>query len=87
MNPTAIGALWIVAGTSMIALSDNFVAGISREMGLWQFHMLRSALVIPVAAGLAALAGQGASLRPASPAHVILRSFFGMTALMMYFAA
>ena len=46
MNPTTIGALWIIGGTSLIALSDNFVAGVSREVGLWQFHGLRPAMFI-----------------------------------------
>ena len=36
----------LVFGTSLIALSDNFVTGVSREIGLWQFHLLRSALAI-----------------------------------------
>ena len=87
MNPTATGALWIVGGMSLIAVSDNFVTGISREMGLWQFHMLRSAMVVPVAMLLAAMTGQGRSLWPTAPAQVMLRSLFGMIGLMMYFAA
>ena len=87
MTPTTQGALWIVFGTSLIALSDNFVAGVSREIGLWQFHAMRSAMVVPVAVAFAALIGQGRSLRPMAPGQVFLRSFFGMTALMMYFAA
>lgn len=87
MNPTATGALWIVGGMSLIALSDNFVTGISREIGLWQFHMLRSAMVVPVAMLLAVVAGQGRSLWPEAPLQVMLRSLFGMIGLMMYFAA
>ncbi len=87
MTPTTKGALWIAGGTSLIALSDNFVTGIAREIGLWQFHATRSAMVVPVAAAFAILTGQGRSLRPASPAHVLLRSLFGMLGLMMYFAA
>ncbi|MFQ5567131.1 MAG: DMT family transporter [Paracoccaceae bacterium] len=87
MNSTTIGAIWIIAGTSLIALSDNFVTGVSREIGLWQFHVLRSVMVIPVAA-LAALAmGQAQTLRPVAPGPVIGRSLFGMAGLMMYFAA
>ena len=87
MNPTTIGALWIIGGTSLIALSDNFVAGVSREVGLWQFHVLRSAMVVPVAA-LAALAmGQARSLWPVAPGPVIARSLFAMAGLLMYFAA
>ncbi len=87
MNPTTIGALWIIGGTSLIALSDNFVAGVSREVGLWQFHVLRSAMVVPVAA-LAALAmGQARSLWPLALGPVIARSLFGTAGLLMYFAA
>ena len=87
MNPTTFGALWIVFGTSLIAVSDNFVAGVSREIGLWQFHVLRSAMVIPLAA-LAALAmGQARTLRPVAPGPVIARSLFGTAGLLMYFAA
>ena len=87
LNPTAGGALWIVFGTALSAVSDNFVAGVSREIGLWQFHVLRSAMVIPLAA-LAALAmGQARTLRPVAPGPVIARSLFGTAALLMYFAA
>lgn len=87
MNPTTLGAIWIAGGTSLIALSDNFITGVAREMGLWQFHILRSAMVIPVAVTFALLTGQGRSLHPAAPGHVALRSLFGMAGLMMYFAA
>ncbi|MDH3666706.1 MAG: DMT family transporter [Paracoccaceae bacterium] len=87
MTPTTKGALWIVGGTSLIALSDNFVTGIARDIGLWQFHATRSAMVVPVAVAFAILTGQGRSLRPASVPHVLLRSLFGTLGLMMYFAA
>jgi len=87
MNPTTLGAIWIVGGTALIAVSDNFVSGIAAQMGLWQFHVIRSATVIPVAAVFALLTGQGASLRPVDPLHVTLRSLFGMGGLMIYFAA
>lgn len=87
MNSTTIGALWIVSGTAMIALSDNFVTGVSRELGLFQFHALRSVMVVPVAAAFAALTGQGRSLRPRNPGPVMVRSLFGTLALFMYFAA
>ena len=87
MNPTAAGALWIIGGTSLIALSDNFVTGVAREMGLWQFHMLRSAMVVPVALLLAAVTGQARAIWPVAPVQVMLRSLFGTIALMMYFAA
>lgn len=87
MNSTTIGALWIVGGTAMIAMSDNFVTGVSRDLGLFQFHALRSAMVVPVAAAFAALTGQGRSLRPVNPRPVMVRSLFGTLALFLYFAA
>jgi len=87
MNPTTLGALWIAGGTSLIALGDNFITGLSREMGLWQFHVLRSAMTVPVAVVVAVLVGQAARLRPRAPGHVILRSLYGAAGLMLYFAA
>lgn len=87
MNPTTIGALWIVFGTSLVAFSDNFVAGLAREIGLWQFHILRAVIVVPVAALFAVLTAQLRSLWPAAPGPVAMRSLFGATGLMIYFAA
>jgi drug/metabolite transporter (DMT)-like permease len=81
------GALWIIFGTSLIAFSDNFVGNLSREIGLWQFHAMRSAMVIPIAALFALAIGQLGSLRPSAPGPVIMRSLFGTAGLVMYFAA
>jgi drug/metabolite transporter (DMT)-like permease len=44
-------------------------------------------MVIPVAALFAVLTGQLPSLHPLAPGPVMLRSLFGTTGLMMYFAA
>ena len=87
MSPTTTGAIWIVLGTSLIALGDNFVARLGGEMGLWQFHILRSSMVVPVAALFAVLTGQGRTLHPRSPRHMAVRSLCGMAGLMLYFAA
>jgi drug/metabolite transporter (DMT)-like permease len=87
MNPTTLGALWIVFGTSLIALGDNFITGLSRDVGLWQFHVLRSTMTVPVAMLFAAMVGQSGRLRPGVPGHVVLRSLFGAGGLMLYFAA
>jgi len=43
------GALWIIAGMALIAVGDNYTSLVSEHMGLWQFHAMRSAMVIPVA--------------------------------------
>lgn len=49
MGGTMRGALWISAGMALIAVGDNYTSLVSEHMGLWQFHAMRSAMVIPVA--------------------------------------
>lgn len=87
MHPTTLGALWIVGGMALLAVSDNFVIAVAREIGLWQFHVLRSGMILPVALALAALTGRLGRLRPRAPAAVALRSGFSAAGLLMYFAA
>ena len=87
MNPTTLGALWIVFGMSLIALGDNFVVGLAGDIGLWQFHFIRSAMVLPLAALIAVLIARKGALFPHAPVAVMQRSLFGTVGLMMYFAA
>ena len=86
-HTTVSGALWIIFGTSLIAFSDNFMASLSSEIGLWQFHLQRSSMVIPVAVLFAAMTGQLRSIWPVATGPVVVRSLFGTAGLMMYFAA
>lgn len=87
MNPTTAGALWILGGMALIAVSDNFIPAVAREMGLFQLHVLRSGMILPAAALVAVAAGRRRWLWPGAPGAVALRSLFGVAALMMYFAA
>jgi drug/metabolite transporter (DMT)-like permease len=87
MKPITLGALWIVGGMALIAVSDNLVGQVAREIGLWQFHVLRSGLVLPVALALAWAAGRFARLWPHAPGAVALRTAFSTLSLLMYFAA
>lgn len=80
-------ALWIVAGMATVAIGDNLVPVLAREMGLWQMLVYRAVLSLGVAASYALLAGGIARLWPTSPARVAVRSALVVTALMAYFAA
>ena len=87
MNPTTLGALWIVGGMALVAISDNFIGSVAREIGLWQFQVLRSAMTLPVAVAAVLAARRPEMLRPRAPGAVALRSAFATVGLLMYFAA
>lgn len=87
MGGTTRGALWIVAGMALVAVGDNYTSLVTEHMGLWQFHALRSAMVIPVALVFAWATGRLGSVWPASLRRVSERSLLSMAAMVMYFAA
>ncbi len=59
---TAFGAALILGGMAVLGITDNFVRLISDAAGLWQFHLLRSAMALPMLA--LAAAALGLALRP-----------------------
>ena len=66
------GAAMIVGGMAVIGFTDNFVRVIAEDAGLWQFHLFRSAMALPLLAlaavarrAVAARRGAGALLRRA----------------------
>jgi drug/metabolite transporter (DMT)-like permease len=78
-------AALLIAGMATLGLTDNLVRLIADAAGLWQFHLLRTAMALPLL-GLAAL-GLGLRLRPLRPGAVILRSGVQALAMLLYFAA
>ena len=80
-------ALSIVAAMLILGISDNFIAAVSERMSLWQYHAMRSAMVMPLIVGAMALLGQARTLRPVAPGPVLLRSAFTVAAMILYFAA
>ena len=66
------GAAMIVGGMAVIGFTDNFVRVIAEDAGLWQFHLFRSAMALPLLALAASLVGL--SLRAAPLARVAARS-------------
>lgn len=84
IHPVARGASLIVAGMAAIGFVDNFVWVIAAEISVWQFHLLRSAMALPV---LALAAGFGLRLRPNRPLRVAARAGLHGAALLLYFAS
>ncbi|MBA3325509.1 MAG: DMT family transporter [Rhodobacteraceae bacterium] len=82
---TAFGAALILGGMAVLGITDNFVRLISDAAGLWQFHLLRSAMALPMLAFAAALLGIG--LRPRRPGAVAVRSAVQTAAMLLYFGA
>lgn len=64
---------------------DNFVKLIAEDIGLWQFHAARSAVVLAILVSIARVAGW--RVRPLKPWAVAARSFFVATAMILYFGA
>ena len=81
----ARGAVLIVAGMALIGLIDNLVRVVAAEIGLWQFHALRSAIALPVLALL--IWGCRLRARMVRPWAVWLRAGLMAGAMLVYFAA
>jgi len=73
----------IVGYTILIGFTDNFVRVIAVDTGLWQFHLIRSIMAVPLIA-LAALV-LGLRLRPKRPLALAARSAVQATGIMIYF--
>ncbi len=79
------GMALVVLAMAIIGLIDNFVAFIAAEIGLWQFHLMRSSVLCVMIFILARIFGW--RLRPVNAGAVILRSFFFSTSMVLYFGA
>jgi len=79
------GATMILVGTVLIGFTDNFVRVIAEDAGLWQFHLFRSAMALPLL-GLAALA-LGMTLRPLRVRAVAGRSAVQALSMLLYFGS
>ncbi len=82
---TAFGAAMILGGMAVLGIVDNFVRLITDAAGLWQFHLMRSAMALPMLALAAAALGLG--LRPRRFGPVAARSAAQTLAMLLYFGA
>jgi drug/metabolite transporter (DMT)-like permease len=84
-NPALFGAVLIVAGMAIIGLIDNFVRFIAEDAGLWQFHLIRSAIALPALVLLASLLGQ--SVLPRRFWRVAARCGVQALSMLLYFGS
>jgi drug/metabolite transporter (DMT)-like permease len=82
-NATLKAAGLVLVYSMVIGFTDNFVRVIAADIGLWQFHAMRSAMALPMLALAAPLFGL--SLRPKRWGGVVARSLVHGTAMVFYF--
>ena len=81
-RPLAAAGLMVIAA-AIIGFTDNFVQVIAGRQGLWQFHLTRSALALPMMVLAAPVLGL--RLRPIRWRGVIARSAVMSTSMVIYF--
>ncbi len=84
-STTFRAAILMVCAMAIIGVIDNLMPRIAGQIGLWQFHFVRSLAALPLVAGLS-LAGLG-GMRPRSWRAVALRSLLVAMAMVFYFSA
>ncbi|WP_037311912.1 DMT family transporter [Ruegeria halocynthiae] len=80
-----LASVLMVSAMAIIGVIDNVVILLADTIGLWQFHLSRAVLMLPLIVGLSLL-GLG-SLRPQRIGPVILRSVLITLAMLFYFAS
>ncbi len=83
-NPLRAAILMVFA-MAIIGVIDNFIVRLAGEIGLWQFHVIRSGMAIPLIVALSWL-GLG-RLAPARLWAVALRAALVTIAMLFYFSA
>lgn len=84
-NRTAAAAMMIGTFAVIIGYIDNYVRVIAGEIGLWEFHLLRSLMIVPMLAVLVPLLRL--RLWPVAPLAVLARSLVHATGMLLYFGA
>lgn len=84
-NRPMTAALVMIAAMSIIGVIDNYIAPMAHHVGLWQFHLVRATIAIPLVVCLS-LIGLG-TLRPRRFWAVAVRSLLLGVSMMFYFSA
>ena len=82
-NRTLQAASIICLAMFLLGFLDNFVAMIAQDLGLWQFHLMRTVLAVGILGALALLGH--AQLRPKRRWAVAVRGGFAAFAMLIYF--
>lgn len=75
----------IFASMSLMALVDSYFFKIAASAGLWQFHLLRAAIALPLMIVISKLTG--ISLIPRKPGPVVLRAMSISGSMVCYFGS
>ncbi|RUS65059.1 DMT family transporter [Pseudorhodobacter sp. E13] len=84
-DPVPRAALLVLTFATVIGFTDNYVRVIAAEVGLWQFHVTRTLMILVMLAAL--IRPMGLVLRPRRWGGVLGRSALHGTAMMIYFGA
>lgn len=84
-SSAVLASALMVSAMAIIGVIDNVVILLAETVGLWQFHLTRALLMLPLIVGLSFL-GLG-RLRPVRWGPVILRSVLITMAMLFYFAS
>lgn len=82
---TAASIAYMVTGMAILGFIDNFITVIAPEVGLWQFHMVRSAIAVPAVLIFGAILGW--QLMPKRFWPVAARNLFLAGAMVLYFGS
>ncbi|WP_170764151.1 DMT family transporter [Ruegeria lacuscaerulensis] len=80
-----LASVLMISAMAIIGIVDNVVILLAENIGLWQFHMSRALLMLPLVFGLSLLGLGG--LRPKRLVPVILRSVLITLAMLFYFSS
>jgi len=84
-NRPLLAATFVLGATALFGLIDNFVRVLAAHGGLWQFHLMRSALALVLLAVLARTTGL--RVWPHRPGAVLARSLLTTLAMVIYFGS
>ena len=84
ISPASQGAILLVVGISIFGFSDNLTMLVSDDVGVGQFHFSRSLFAVFMVALLGKLLGL--SIIPKLWKPVLIRTFFMVVAIFLYFS-
>lgn len=85
LNAPLKAAALVLAAMAMIGYVDNLVVRIAQEAGLWQFHLMRALMALPLIALIGAVMGW--QVRPKRPWAVTARGACLAASMLCYFGA
>ena len=85
MTQTLRGAIYITIAMFILAYTDNVFDQIADTSSVWQFHTLRTLIMLPILIGISFITGH--SLIPRRWAPTILRGAFLGIGMIVYFGA